>query len=251
MRQRTIATAAGVLVAAGAALSRADFITPDDYGWSRGDAGSTYFGWDIFVSTTGGNEPDAGQFPDPLPSGWVEPDVIETTGDAFVTGSGRIYSPFGPINVEVTVPNYDTGSGQTTLLLQVRTIGFDLDFDNVVLDGSVLPVDIVELSRQTGSMGDEVDTLFVFEVDGNAPLYVFDIPTAEAHVSIDAISVDTLASGENCVADFNGDGAVNTQDVIGFLNAWVAGDSRADINGDGAVNTQDVIGFLNLWVAGC
>ncbi|MBK7404874.1 MAG: choice-of-anchor B family protein [Phycisphaerales bacterium] len=54
-----------------------------------------------------------------------------------------------------------------------------------------------------------------------------------------------------CQADFNGDGSVNTQDVLSFLNAWVAADGSADINGDGSVNTQDVIAYLNLWTAGC
>jgi choice-of-anchor B domain-containing protein len=56
---------------------------------------------------------------------------------------------------------------------------------------------------------------------------------------------------EDCVADFNGDGSVNTQDVIAFLNSWNAGSGDADINGDGTVNTQDVIAYLNLWTAGC
>ena len=55
----------------------------------------------------------------------------------------------------------------------------------------------------------------------------------------------------SCVADFNGDGAVNTQDVLAFLNAWASGDTSADINGDGTVNTQDVLAYLNLWTAGC
>ena len=56
---------------------------------------------------------------------------------------------------------------------------------------------------------------------------------------------------ERCIADFNGDGTVNTQDVLAFLNAWTSGDPSADINGDGRVNTQDVLAFLNLWNAGC
>jgi hypothetical protein len=54
-----------------------------------------------------------------------------------------------------------------------------------------------------------------------------------------------------CRADFNGDGAVDTLDVLAFLNALAAGDDSADINGDGEVNTQDVLEFLNLWNAGC
>jgi hypothetical protein len=59
------------------------------------------------------------------------------------------------------------------------------------------------------------------------------------------------AQGACCVADFNGDGTVDTRDVIAFLNAWNAGDSSADIDGNGVVDTRDVIAFLNQWTAGC
>ena len=62
---------------------------------------------------------------------------------------------------------------------------------------------------------------------------------------------DEFTPPNDCIADFNGDGNVNTQDVLAFLNAWAAGDASADINGDGSVNTQDVLAFLNLWNAGC
>ncbi|HZW09666.1 MAG TPA: GC-type dockerin domain-anchored protein, partial [Phycisphaerales bacterium] len=54
-----------------------------------------------------------------------------------------------------------------------------------------------------------------------------------------------------CAADVNADGAVDTRDVVEFLNAWAAGDSRADFTGDGAVDSRDVIAFLNAWSAGC
>ena len=54
-----------------------------------------------------------------------------------------------------------------------------------------------------------------------------------------------------CPGDFNGDGEVNTLDVLAFLNAWAAGDASADFNGDGAINTLDVLAFLNAWAGGC
>ncbi|MFG0259468.1 MAG: GC-type dockerin domain-anchored protein [Phycisphaerales bacterium JB041] len=54
-----------------------------------------------------------------------------------------------------------------------------------------------------------------------------------------------------CPGDFNGDGAVDTRDVLSFLNAWAAGEGRADANEDGVVDTRDVLFFLNLWTAGC
>ena len=65
----------------------------------------------------------------------------------------------------------------------------------------------------------------------------------------DAIGIGAVDCG--CAADFNGDGTVNTQDVIRFLNAWTAGQVSADFNGDGAIDTRDVIGFLGVWAAGC
>jgi len=65
------------------------------------------------------------------------------------------------------------------------------------------------------------------------------------------IPYEGLAAGGDCIADFNGDDSVNTQDVLAFLNAWNNGEGSADINGDGSVNTQDVLAFLNLWNVGC
>lgn len=73
--------------------------------------------------------------------------------------------------------------------------------------------------------------------------------TVEA--GIDALTISEFACEDSCVADFNNDGNVDTQDVLAFLNAWNAGDSSADVNGDGNVDTQDVLFFLNLWNAGC
>ena len=61
---------------------------------------------------------------------------------------------------------------------------------------------------------------------------------------------DAIAAS-SCPGDFDDSGAVNTLDVLAFLNAWAAGDPSADINGDGAVNTLDVLAFLNAWAAGC
>ena len=57
--------------------------------------------------------------------------------------------------------------------------------------------------------------------------------------------------GTSCLADFNGDGTVNTLDFLEFLNAFSAGDPRADFNGDDIVNTLDFLAFLNAFNAGC
>ncbi|HZW10900.1 MAG TPA: VCBS repeat-containing protein [Phycisphaerales bacterium] len=60
-----------------------------------------------------------------------------------------------------------------------------------------------------------------------------------------------FAPGSECYADFNADGAVDTRDVIAFLNAWNAQNAGADCDGNGLIDTRDVICFLNAWNEGC
>jgi hypothetical protein len=59
------------------------------------------------------------------------------------------------------------------------------------------------------------------------------------------------ARAEPCYADFNGDGRVDTRDVLAFLNAWNARDAASDCDGNGVIDTRDVLCFLNLWTTGC
>ncbi|MBK7404508.1 MAG: hypothetical protein IPJ41_07690 [Phycisphaerales bacterium] len=54
-----------------------------------------------------------------------------------------------------------------------------------------------------------------------------------------------------CPGDFNGDCAVDTRDVIAFLNAWSAKLKSADCDKNGVVDSRDVLCFLNLWTARC
>jgi Zn-dependent M28 family amino/carboxypeptidase len=76
--------------------------------------------------------------------------------------------------------------------------------------------------------------------------YATDMTRGVAGWLVDAAGVMAF-----CAADFNGDGAVDTLDVLSFLNAWNAGDPKGDFNGDGVHNTLDVLAFLNAWSAGC
>ena len=52
-----------------------------------------------------------------------------------------------------------------------------------------------------------------------------------------------------CRADWQGDGEVNTRDIIDFLNAWASGD--ADFNADGVTDSRDVVDLLYTWSGGC
>ncbi|MFG0259003.1 MAG: PQQ-dependent sugar dehydrogenase [Phycisphaerales bacterium JB041] len=55
----------------------------------------------------------------------------------------------------------------------------------------------------------------------------------------------------SCPGDFNGDGEVDSRDVLAFLNEWAAGDVSGDFNGDGQIDTRDVLSFLNAWTSDC
>ncbi len=61
-----------------------------------------------------------------------------------------------------------------------------------------------------------------------------------------------LVQGEACPADWDDDGAVNSNDISAFLTSWLAsigaGDLAADFNNDGQVNSNDISAFLTAWL---
>jgi len=54
-----------------------------------------------------------------------------------------------------------------------------------------------------------------------------------------------------CLADFDGDGVVDFNDYLAFLNLFNEADPRADLDGDGGVDFNDYLAFLNLFNQGC
>ncbi|MFG0243792.1 MAG: GC-type dockerin domain-anchored protein [Phycisphaerales bacterium JB054] len=66
-----------------------------------------------------------------------------------------------------------------------------------------------------------------------------------------SVESNSAAVTVHCHADFNGDYALDTLDVLLFLNSWSSGSQSADYDGNGTVNTLDFLAFLNDWVAGC
>ncbi|MDY7108077.1 MAG: DUF4397 domain-containing protein [Planctomycetota bacterium] len=63
-------------------------------------------------------------------------------------------------------------------------------------------------------------------------------PALQAVLSLDFVG---------CSADINGDGAVETHDLLLLLGAWGSDDSTADLDGDGNVGTADLLLLLGKW----
>lgn len=115
-----------------------------------------------------------------------------------------------------------------------HTVSGGLAWRHNVIDQSVLDAAGVEMT-------DRMALRFTVN-DDNAQSIV--------EAGLDGFKVSGLLC-QDCLADFNGDGNVNTLDFIAFLQAYNLSDLSADLTGDGIVNTLDFIAFLNLYNAGC
>ncbi|MEO0630703.1 MAG: hypothetical protein AAFY46_08235, partial [Planctomycetota bacterium] len=78
------------------------FVEPTQFGWDRGDPDSTHYEWDDFTTAVGDNAPDIAANPAEI-SGEA-PVVRETSGTAFLTSTGNIYSITGIVEFEIVVP---------------------------------------------------------------------------------------------------------------------------------------------------
>ena len=54
-----------------------------------------------------------------------------------------------------------------------------------------------------------------------------------------------------CMAEFNANGVLNSQDFFDFLTAYFESDPGADFDGSGVVDSADFFGFLDAFFAGC
>lgn len=228
-----------------------------DNGWTVGASGdnATTGIWGRMDPQATGAQPEDDHTPSPGTDCWI------TDGRA---GSG--------------IGTYDVDNGTTTLTSPVMDATGGLDAPIAVLsywrwysndqggaaNEDTMPVDV---SFDGGSTWTQLE-----DVSENANAWVykefvlndFAEPTANVRVrfrardlgsgSIVEAGVDDIGISvygcDSHPGDYNGDGDVNTIDVLDFLNDWVAGDPMADWNHDGSVNTLDVLAFLNDWNMG-
>ncbi len=187
-----------IVVLVASAPASADFVVPDgsNFEWTRGvTPNSTAAQWETFTSPAGPNAPAAGAFAGgTLPGAAPAWNTFDRNTFSFITGGGNIYSFAGVVAPQVDVPSFGLGSGYTTtILLQTRIQGTEINPASLLIDG-VAPVQVTELFRQPlgGFGGALVDTLWRFELPGNASGYTIRFEALSSSMSLDRIAVDTF-----------------------------------------------------------
>jgi hypothetical protein len=174
-----------------ASVSQATFVLPS--GWARGDATATYQEWDVFTTPPGPGgpfTPDIG-----VSNAAGAPTLVETSYPAsasLITGSGNIYSFAAPTSFEINVPNFNLGAGYaTTVVLQTRIIGTQIDPASVLIDG-VAPTVVETLADPAAG---SVETLWRWDsLPGNDASYTVALSASGSSMSFGAASVDTFAA---------------------------------------------------------
>ena len=70
-------------------------------------------------------------------------------------------------------------------------------------------------------------------------------PQSIVEAGLDAFFVTRVECEESCPADFDGDGDVDTADLLFLLGAW--GTPDGDVDGDGDTDTSDLLALLAAW----
>lgn len=122
-----------------------------------------------------------------------------TSQRATILGSGNLYNQTLAIDVALTVPNANVGSGvMTQFLLQVQTQGAALisgnDFSKFTVNGQPLAnynPTLEQISTAAGPQGAIVDNIIRFTLDSNLAEYVIAWEPTGGSSSHRVISIDT------------------------------------------------------------
>jgi YVTN family beta-propeller protein len=158
-----------------------------------------------------------------------------------------------------TVSVIDTGSLTETAVVPLSTTPIGMVFDGA---GNRLLVGVGTASADTNGNMTQSGGLEIIDAASNTVVETICADHFLSELAADADAGLVAGAGlggesvvffelASCAVDLNGDGLVNTQDFILYLNLWASGDLGADWDGNGVVNTVDFIAYLNGWAAGC
>ena len=167
----------------------------------RGDASTTYLGWDTFDDVDPNLIDSFQLIDDTTPDlGSAGGRFMTTNGEDHLSGSGNYYSGGGSVSEDVT---FDTagvnGSGFTTVIVQAKTLfgGWGTNIIFTPIDG-VVPIQVLQGVNQVGQ-----GQLFAkYEIPGTADPETFSIVSGPfSFTSFDQFVVDTVWSPDGFAAD--------------------------------------------------
>jgi hypothetical protein len=85
---------------------------------------------------------------------------------------------------------------------------------------------------------------------GSAPVFVLP-PGYTANSTDGRIVNNRWVNPSSCPGDWNGDGVIDFNDLLAFLNDYNAQNPRADVNGDGVIDFNDLLEYLNRYNTPC
>ncbi|MFL5330174.1 MAG: PEP-CTERM sorting domain-containing protein [Gemmataceae bacterium] len=201
-----------LVVLAGVSAAQAQILLPPaaPFGWNAGDPNTTAFHWNNFAA--GGTYP--GPFvPDQAAfhPGLANASLMETLGGGFLTGGGNLYSQGVPMHIAATLPNYDfstspSGGWSTTVYVQTRTLGNELDYAGLTLNwidlagahtltpASAFLNQELEHTPLGGFGGFAATHLWGFAVPASPSQFTLSFGGALDSVSLDQLRVDTQVS---------------------------------------------------------
>jgi len=242
MRAKTPLLAAATLGTLAATAAATSFVTPSD--WARGDAGSSYFEWQFFVTGTGLNPPTEAV----IPAG-ATASIQDTSGSSVVAGSGSLYNQPGVSQIEVNFETEaaDTGRWVTNVHFQSLTLGREFAYDDMRVSGIAFDTR-TELERiflgVDGPFGGYISrNLFVFRVPGQ-PQMTLNAPAEDLSLSLDDAIIDTFST-PTCAGDVDLDFDVDINDLLAMLSAFGTDDALADFDFDGAVGIDELLTVLS------
>lgn len=182
-----------------------------------------------------------------------EADAEPVEGETGVAGisTATVATPF-------TTLSFDSGDNSVPPVLS-GVIGtqdpFSLDDSNPILMFSF------DVEVEAGFSGDiaytiaqavlpDIITLIDTTDIGNIYGANFNPDSVNSEFLLEVVSVP-VTIGTACQPDYNGDGSLNTLDLIDFINDFRDAGMTVDYNGDGSQNTLDLIDFINDFRAGC
>lgn len=237
---KALISTAVLSVTAGAAIANS-FVLPTE--WSRGDAGSTYFEWQFFITGTGVNPPTAATIPADASA-----TIQDISGSSVVAGSGSLYNQpqVSQIEVKFETAASDTGRWISFVNFQTLTLGREFAYNDMRIGEEAFTAR-TELERIflgiDGPFGGYVArNLFEFRVLG-LPELVISAPAEDLSLSLDDAVVDSYTL-QTCDADADLDFDTDIEDLLLVLNRFGREDATVDMDGDGEVTIEELLNVL-------